>query len=110
MIAKNEGLIFLKNERLDSSHSIISGKERFKKFAPTVEVLAGNNYSNVLKLSAQKILSVIGDSKEEHWNWRFSRINGKFGKGKVVAFGDANGFLLSVFEEGDGRKNKGWNE
>jgi len=104
------GLIVFKNERLDSSNTIVSGKRTVHKICSYGGgALTGSNYTNILKLSE--------NSKNITRKWAFTEggpigkgnsqgLAGDFGKGKVAAFGDANGFVAMVFDEGDGRKIK----
>jgi hypothetical protein len=104
------GLILFENERLESSHPIVSGKRKVGRVASYGGgALTGSNYSNILKLSET--------SENIRRKWAFTErgpigkgnsqgLAGSFGKGKVVALGDANGFTAMVFDEGEGRSFK----
>ena len=104
------GLIIFENERLESTHPIVSGKREVNKLASYGgSSLTGKNYTNLLYLSE--------NSKNIERQWVFSKggpigkgnsqgIAGNYGAGKIVAFGDANGFTALVFDEGNGIKTK----
>jgi hypothetical protein len=104
------GLILFENARLESSHPIVSGKREVNKVVSYGGgALTGSNYTNILKLSET--------SENIKRKWAFSErgpigegnsqgLAGMFGKGKIVAFGDANGFTAMVFDEGEGREFK----
>ena len=101
------GLIVFENARLESSHPIVSGKREVTRVASYGGgALTGSNYTNILKLSET--------SENIGRKWAYTErgpigkgnsqcLAGRFGKGKIVALGDANGFTAMVFDEGEGK-------
>jgi hypothetical protein len=66
--------------------------------------LSGEGYSNLLKLaeSSENVVHATGVGPIGRGNSQ--GLAGTVGKGKVVAFGDSNGFIAMIFDENDGTK------
>ena len=110
----SDGNIIFEADRLDASHPIVSGKRQVNKLASYGgSALKGSEYTNVLRLSKH--------STNASRNWagvdggpigsgNSQGLVGLFGKGRLAAFGDSNGFSAMVFLEGDLEELVGMND
>ena len=105
-----DGLIVFEGKRLDSSSALVAGKRRVDRLVSWGgSALTGDNYANVLLLSDQ------ATNKQRGWGDAIAMPEGRgnsqglaghFGNGKIAAFGDSNGFVAMVFDNGDGTKDR----
>ena len=104
------GQIVFEESRLNSSHSVIAGKRDVDKLVSWGgSALTGSRYSNIL------MLADTARNEERSWNGTLTPpighgdsqgLVGQFGKGKIAAFGDSNGFVAMVFNDDEGKKSK----
>jgi len=96
------------NGLLNSEHPIILGGKPTELVTRVLTFggsgLSGEGYSNLLKLSAtsQNVVHATGVGPIGRGNSQ--GLAGTIGKGKVVAFGDSNGFTAMIFDSEDGSK------
>ena len=105
-----DGLIVFEGKRLDSSSALVAGKRRVDKLVSWGgSALTGDNYANVLLLSDQ------ATNKQRGWGdatampegrGNAQGLAGHFGDGKIAAFGDSNGFVAMVYDNGDGTEDR----
>ena len=100
-----QGMIKFENENLNKNHPIVSGKykvERLVSFGGSA--LLGPKFENILKLgeSSLNIKHSTGIGPEGMGDSQ--GLAGKYGSGKIVVFGDSNGFTAMVFNKQDGSK------
>jgi len=100
-----QGMIKFENENLNKNHPIVSGKykvERLVSFGGSA--LLGPKFENILKLgeSSLNIKHSTGIGPEGMGDSQ--GLAGKYGSGKIVVFGDSNGFTAMVFNRQDGSK------
>lgn len=105
-------IVFSKNNGLlNSQHPIIRGRNKDEEIESLITFggssLTGSNYSNVFQLSesAENIqhstgVGPIGMGQSQC-------LAGSVEKGKIVAFGDSNGFTAMVFRMGDNSTQPG---
>jgi len=99
------GMIKFENKNLNTNHPILNGKykvERLVSFGGSA--LLGSKYENILKLdeSSFNVKHSTGIGPEGKGNSQ--GLAGKYGSGKIAAFGDSNGFTAMVFNMDDGSK------
>lgn len=99
------GMIKFENKNLNTNHPILNGKykvERLVSFGGSA--LLGSKYENILKLdeSSFNVKHSTGIGPEGKGNSQ--GLAGKYGSGKIAAFGDSNGFTAMVFNMNDGTK------
>ena len=98
-------MIVFKGDNLNNSHPLVNGKYEVKKLVSFVgSALSGEKYDNILKLGNSSL-----NVKHQTGNGPLGRGNsqglaGFYGKGKIVAFGDSNGFTAMIFNNEDGSK------
>ena len=101
----NYRMIVFKGDNLNNSHPLVNGKYEVKKLVSFGgSALSGEKYDNILKLGNSSL-----NVKHQTGNGPLGRGNsqglaGFYGKGKVVAFGDSNGFTAMIFNNEDGSK------
>ena len=101
----NYRMIVFKDNNLNNSHPLVNGKYEVKKLVSFGgSALSGEKYDNILKLGNSSL-----NVKHQTGNGPLGRGNsqglaGFYGKGKVVAFGDSNGFTAMIFNNEDGSK------
>ena len=100
-----QGMIKFENKNLNKNHPIVSGKykvERLVSFGGSA--LLGPKFENILKLgeSSLNIKHSTGIGPEGMGDSQ--GLAGKYGSGKIVVFGDSNGFTAMVFNRQDGSK------
>ncbi len=101
----NSRMIVFKGENLNNSHPLVNGKYEVKKLVSFGgSALSGEKYDNILRLGNSSL-----NVRHQTGNGPIGRGNsqglaGFYGKGKVVAFGDSNGFTAMIFENEDGSK------
>ena len=101
----NYRMIVFKGDNLNNSHPLVNGKYEVKKLVSFGgSALSGEKYDNILKLGNSSL-----NVKHQTGNGPLGRGNsqglaGFYGKGKVVAFGDSNGFTAMIFNNVDGSK------
>lgn len=106
------GWIEFSNENglLNNSHPIIQGKSISSRVNRLLTFggsgLKGENFTNLLRLSesSENIMHSTGVGPIGKGNSQ--GLAGAFGKGKIVALGDSNGFVAMIFNEDDGTKQK----
>ncbi|MCX2719178.1 hypothetical protein [Lentiprolixibacter aurantiacus] len=97
-----------KNGLLNGEHPITQGRNPSARIKRLLTFggsgLSGEGYSNILKLSesSENVMHSTGVGPVGKGNSQ--GLAGTVGKGKVVAFGDSNGFTAMVFDLGDGIK------
>lgn len=97
-----------KNGLLNREHPIIQGRNPSARVNRLLTFggsgLSGEGYSNILKLSesSENVMHATGVGPTGKGNSQ--GLAGTVGKGKVVAFGDSNGFTAMVFDTADGFK------
>ena len=97
-----------KNGLLNSKHPITQGRNSSERVNRLLtfggSAISGKGYTNILKLSdsSENIMHATGVGPIGHGNSQ--GLAGTVGKGKVVAFGDANGFTAMVFNTENGGK------
>ena len=98
----NPGQIIFESASIETNHPIIDGKRSVKKLASYGgSALTGENYTNILKLSDKAenlerewrgaIMGPIGSGNSQG-------LVGSYGRGKIAAFGDSNGFFAMQIE------------
>ncbi len=101
----NSRMIVFKGENLNNSHPLVNGKYEVKKLVSFGgSALSGEKYDNILRLGNSSL-----NVRHQTGNGPIGRGNsqglaGFYGKGKVVAFGDSNGFTAMIFDNEDGSK------
>ena len=101
----NYRMIVFKGNNLNNSHPLVNGKYEVKKLVSFGgSALSGEKYDNILKLGNSSL-----NVKHQTGNGPLGRGNsqglaGFYGKGKIVAFGDSNGFTAMIFNNEDGSK------
>ena len=101
----NYRMIVFKGDNLNNSHPLVNGKYEVKKLVSFGgSALSGEKYDNILKLGNSSL-----NVKHQTGNGPLGRGNsqglaGFYGKGKIVAFGDSNGFTAMIFNNEDGSK------
>ena len=101
----NSRMIVFKGENLNNSHPLVNGKYEVKKLVSFGgSALSGEKYDNILRLGNSSL-----NVRHQTGNGPIGRVNsqglaGFYGKGKVVAFGDSNGFTAMIFDNEDGSK------
>lgn len=99
------GMIVFEGDNLSNTHPLVKGKYEVKKLISFGgSSLTGLNYNNILKLDNSAI-----NVKHQTGNGPIGKGNsqglaGNYGKGKIAAFGDSNGFTAMVFNNEDGSK------
>ena len=99
------GMIKFENKNLNTNHPIVNGKYKVEKLVSFGgSALLGSKYENILKLdeSSFNVKHSTGIGPEGKGNSQ--GLAGKYGSGKVAAFGDSNGFTAMVFNMDDGSK------
>lgn len=102
------------NMLLNQSHPIVKGREAshnvMKVMSYGGSALNGEGYENIFELapSAQVVLHPTGVGPEGSGNSQC--LAGKVGKGKVVAFGDSNGFTAMLFDSDEKEDPAGMND
>lgn len=97
-----------KNGLLNIEHPINIGKNPSERINSLLTFggsgLSGEGYSNLLKLSesSENVMHATGVGPSGKGNSQ--GLAGTIGKGKVVAFGDSNGFTAMLFYNEDGSK------
>lgn len=98
------------NGLLNVGHPIVEGRTPTNRVNRLLTFggsgLSGEGYSNLLKLSesSQNVVHATGVGPIRRGNSQ--GLAGGIGKGKVVAFGDSNGFTAMIFDTKDGSKLK----
>ncbi|GJM09333.1 MAG: hypothetical protein DHS20C11_16090 [Lysobacteraceae bacterium] len=93
------------NELLNANHPIVAGRSAQERVDRVMtyggSALTGPDYENVLALSASATNSEhpTGVGPVGHGNSQ--ALAGEFGAGKVLAFGDSNGFSAMLFKQVD---------
>tara|TARA_B100000575_G_scaffold293727_1_gene306077 strand:- start:113 stop:1042 length:930 start_codon:yes stop_codon:yes gene_type:complete len=93
-----QGMIKFEDNNLNKNHPVINGKYKVEKLVSFGgSALLGPKYENILKLSesALNIKHSTGIGPEGIGNSQ--GLVGKYGSGKIAAFGDSNGFTAMVF-------------
>ena len=112
--AADVGQIIFENERLGETHPTIGGKRQVKKLASYGgSSLNGDSYSNLLKLSSHAInvsREWMGIEGGPIGSGDSQGLAGAYGKGRVVALGDSNGFIAMVVDDGNSRNVAGMND
>tara|TARA_B100001778_G_scaffold167785_1_gene137961 strand:- start:1397 stop:2317 length:921 start_codon:yes stop_codon:yes gene_type:complete len=101
----NYRMIVFKGNNLNNSHPLVNGKYEVKKLVSFGgSALSGEKYDNILKLgnSSLNVKHQTGNGPLGSGNSQ--GLAGFYGKGKVVAFGDSNGFTAMIFNNEDGSK------
>ena len=101
----NYRMIVFKGDNLNNSHPLVNGKYEVKKLVSFGgSALSGEKYDNILKLgnSSLNVKHQTGNGPLGSGNSQ--GLAGFYGKGKVVAFGDSNGFTAMIFNNEDGSK------
>ena len=101
----NYRMIVFKDNNLNNSHPLVNGKYEVKKLVSFGgSALSGEKYDNILKLgnSSLNVKHQTGNGPLGSGNSQ--GLAGFYGKGKVVAFGDSNGFTAMIFNNEDGSK------
>lgn len=99
-----------KNGLLNSEHPITQGRNPSARVNRVLtfggSALSGEGYSNILRLSesSENVMHATGVGPIGLGNSQ--GLAGTVGKGKVVAFGDSNGFTAMVFDIGEGLKQE----
>jgi hypothetical protein len=94
------------NGLLNPDHPIVSGRDESEAINSVMtfggSALMGEGYTNLLRLSptAENREHPTGVGPEGMGNSQ--ALAGRVGKGKIIAFGDSNGFTAMNFEEEDG--------
>ncbi len=97
-----------KNGLLNSEHPIIKGENPSDRVNHLLTFggsgLSGDGYANLLKLSESSENIVHSTGVGPIGKGNSQGLAGTIGKGKVVAFGDSNGFTAMIFDTKDGSK------
>ena len=99
------GMIKFETKNLNTNHPIVNGKYKVEKLVSFGgSALLGSKYENILKLdeSSFNVKHSTGIGPEGKGNSQ--GLAGKYGSGKIAAFGDSNGFTAMVFNMDDGTK------
>ena len=108
---KESLLVFSRsNELLNTSHPITKGERASEKINTVVTYggggLKGAGYVNIFKLSPSSIIKKYNGS-EPSGSADSQALAGRFGKGKVVALGDCNGFTAMYVMQGSTKLSAG---
>ena len=111
----NQGMIVFSGKSLEKKHPIISGKREVNQLVSFGgSALKRKGFTNLLKLSQHAINVQHPTGVGPQGKGNSQALAGNFGKGKVVALGDSNGFTAMLFnldEEHDmaaGMNTKGY--
>jgi hypothetical protein len=108
---KESLLIFTKNNSLlNSNHPITKGERPGEEINKIMTYggggLKGAGYTNIFKLSPSSIIKKYSGS-EPSGTADSQALAGKFGKGKIVALGDCNGFTAMYAMQGSNKLSAG---
>jgi hypothetical protein len=94
------------NGLLNVEHPIIQGRNDSEAIASVVTFggssLSGEGYTNLFRLSASAKNEMHSTGVGPIGMGTSQALAGKFGEGKIVAFGDSNGFTAMIFTGEDG--------
>jgi hypothetical protein len=112
--AGDVGHIIFEDERLNGTHPTIAGKRPVKKLKSYGgSSLRGDSYSNLLQLSGHAFnvsREWMGVEGGPIGSGDSQGLAGAYGKGRVVALGDSNGFVAMVVDDDNSHNIAGMND
>ena len=93
-----QGMIKFEDNNLNKNHPVINGKYKVEKLVSFGgSALLGPKYENILKLSVSALNTKHSTGIGPEGVGNSQGLVGKYGSGKIAAFGDSNGFTAMVF-------------